>query len=96
MLTNYIELMLETSLAFIEKKLPYRPLTFDFFSPKMPLFKRTGHFHRWRPLPFDSPPPKTPRRVKLSQRPWPWFSGKMSKTWVESLPKKKAKLSTFS
>ncbi len=61
----------------------------------MPLFERTGHFHRWRPCPFDSPAPKTHRRVTLSWRPWPWFRGKTSKTWVESLPRK-VKLSTFS
>jgi hypothetical protein len=50
----------------------------------MPLSERTGHFQRCRPSHSILHPPKIPRRVTLSWRPWPWFRRKTPKTWVES------------
>jgi hypothetical protein len=63
----------------------------------MPLSERTGNFQRWRPLPFDSPPPKTPRQVTLSWRPWAHGHGPGAKRQKHGWEvfKKKVELSIF-
>ncbi len=73
---------------------PYRPLTFNVFPQKCPFWREPAIFRGGDPSHSILHPPKTPRRVTLSWRPWPWFRHKMPKTWVESF-QKKVKLPTF-